>query len=119
MPLRQTLTAFTSATFKILRRYSEILMRFYYDHEDLSPMLPRYLCDDGASTTLFLRVYTDSCWPRSRYACFEHVQNKRGESAELSDHGDSTAIILRFLKTPLRFSCDVSRSVTFSATLRL
>ena len=26
---------------------------------------------------------------------FEHVQNKRGESVELSDHEDSTAIILR------------------------
>ncbi|KAH3834373.1 hypothetical protein DPMN_107696 [Dreissena polymorpha] len=58
-------------------------------------MLPRCLYDYGASTTLFLRLYTDCCWPRSRYACFEHVQNKRGESVELSDHEDSTAIILR------------------------
>ncbi|KAH3890333.1 hypothetical protein DPMN_014411 [Dreissena polymorpha] len=69
MPLRQTLTVFTAATFKILlRRYSEILMRFYCDHKDPSTMLPRYLYDYGASTTLFLRLYTDSCWPRSRYA---------------------------------------------------
>ncbi|KAH3891005.1 hypothetical protein DPMN_015096 [Dreissena polymorpha] len=97
MLLRQTLTAFTAATFKIiLRRYSELLLRFYYNHEDLSTMLPRCLYDYGASTTLFLRLYTDSCWPRSRNACFEHVQNKRGESVELSDHEDSTAIILRF-----------------------
>ncbi|KAH3798998.1 hypothetical protein DPMN_152602 [Dreissena polymorpha] len=58
-------------------------------------MLPRCLYDYGASTTLFLRLDTDSCWPRSRYACFEHVQNKLGESVELSDHEDSTAIILR------------------------
>ncbi|KAH3886740.1 hypothetical protein DPMN_010753 [Dreissena polymorpha] len=96
MPLRQTLTAFTAATFKIiLRRYSELLLRFYYDHEDLSTMFPRCLYDYGASTTLFLRLYTDSCWPRSRHACFEHVQNERGESVELSDHEDSTAVILR------------------------
>ncbi|KAH3747692.1 hypothetical protein DPMN_182121 [Dreissena polymorpha] len=96
MPLHQTLTAFTAATFKIiLRRYAELFLRFYYDLEDLSAMLPRCLYDYGASTTLFLRLYTDSCWLRSRYACFEHVQNKRGESVELSDHEDSTAIILR------------------------
>ncbi|KAH3733144.1 hypothetical protein DPMN_039569 [Dreissena polymorpha] len=96
MLLRQTLSAFTAATFKIiLRRYSELLLRFYYDHEDLSTMFARCLYDFGASTTLFLRLYTDSCWPRSRYACLEHVQNKRGESVELSDHEDSTAIILR------------------------
>ncbi|KAH3890911.1 hypothetical protein DPMN_015001 [Dreissena polymorpha] len=54
MPLRPTLTAFTAATFKIiLRRYAELLLRFYYDHEDLSTMLPRCLYDYGASTTLF------------------------------------------------------------------
>ncbi|KAH3805440.1 hypothetical protein DPMN_133743 [Dreissena polymorpha] len=79
----------------ILRCYSELLLRFYYDHEHLSTMLPRCLYDNGTSTTLFLRLYTDSCWPRSCYACFEQVQNKRGESVELSDHEDSTAIILR------------------------
>ncbi|KAH3755486.1 hypothetical protein DPMN_190182 [Dreissena polymorpha] len=96
MPLRQTLTAFTAATFKIiLRRYTELLLRFNYDHEDLSTMLLRCLNDNGAFTTLFIRLYTDSCWPWARYACFEHVQNKRGESVELSDHEDSTAIILR------------------------
>ncbi|KAH3839515.1 hypothetical protein DPMN_112946 [Dreissena polymorpha] len=90
MPLRRKLTAFTAATLKIiLRRYSELVLL----HEDLSTMLPRCLYDYGASTTLFLRLYTDSCWPRSRYACFE--KNKRGESVELSDHEDSTAIILR------------------------
>ncbi|KAH3837041.1 hypothetical protein DPMN_110419 [Dreissena polymorpha] len=77
-------------------------------------MLPRCLYDNGASTTLFLRLYTNSCWPRSSYACFEHVQDKRGESVELSDHEDSTAIMLRLL----RFSCDLSRLATFSATLR-
>ncbi|KAH3812068.1 hypothetical protein DPMN_140490 [Dreissena polymorpha] len=97
MPLRQTLIAFTAATFKIiLRRYAELLLRFYYDHEDLSTY-------DASALPVRLRrfyyalfrLYTDSCWPRSRYACFTHVQNKRGESVEISDHEDSTAIILR------------------------
>ena len=62
-------------------------------------MLPRCLYDCGASTTLFSRLYTDSCWPRSRYACFEHVQNKCGESVELSDHEDpdSTTFLLLFV----------------------
>jgi hypothetical protein len=71
-----------------------LLLRFYYDHEDLSTMLPRCLYDYGASTMLFLRLYHDSCWLRSRYACFEHVQNKHGESVELPDHEDLAAIIL-------------------------
>ncbi|KAH3711051.1 hypothetical protein DPMN_070550 [Dreissena polymorpha] len=36
MPLRQTLTVFIAAIFKIiLRRYAELLLRFYFDHEDL------------------------------------------------------------------------------------
>ena len=70
-------------------------LRFYYDHEDLSTMLPRCLYEYGASTTLFLRLHPDSCRLRSRYANFEHVQNKRSESVELPDHEDPAAIILR------------------------
>ncbi|KAH3893837.1 hypothetical protein DPMN_017989 [Dreissena polymorpha] len=83
---------------RLLPQYS----RSYYDatqsygHEDLSTMLPRCLYDNGVSSTLFLRLYTDSRWPRFFYACFEHVQNKRGESVQLSNHDDSIAIILRF-----------------------
>ena len=49
----------------------------------------------GASTTLFLRPYPDSRRLQSRYAYFEHVQNKRSESVELPDHEDPAAIILR------------------------
>jgi hypothetical protein len=30
-----------------------LLLRFYYDHQDLSTMLPRCLYDYGASVTLF------------------------------------------------------------------
>ena len=71
------------------------VLRFYCHHEDLSTMLPRCLYDYGASTTLFLRLYPDSRLLRSRYAYFEHVQNKRGESVELPDHEDPTPIILR------------------------
>ncbi|KAH3721935.1 hypothetical protein DPMN_064884 [Dreissena polymorpha] len=115
MPLRQTLTAFTAftvATFKIiLRRYAELLLRFYYDHEDLSTMLPRCLYDYNASTTLFLRLYTDSYWPLSRYACVEHVQNKlktslaRAYSSPIMKtlplsycaYEDSTTFLLRFV----------------------
>ena len=66
----------------------------FCDHEDLSTMLPRCLYDYGASTTLFLRLYPDFCRLRSRYAYFEHVQNKRSESVELPDHEDPAAIIL-------------------------
>jgi hypothetical protein len=53
------------------------------------------------------------------YACFEHVQNKRDEGVELPDHEDITTIIryCAFMKTPLRFSRDLSRSATFSGTL--
>jgi hypothetical protein len=56
-------------------------------------MLPRCLYVYGASTTLFLRLYRDSRRLRSRYAYFEHVQNKSSESVELPDHEDPAAII--------------------------
>ena len=59
-----------------------------------SVSLPRCLYDYGASTMLFLRLYPYSCWPRSRFACFKHIQNKRGESIEPPDHEDFTVIIL-------------------------
>jgi hypothetical protein len=84
-----------------------LLLRFYCDHEDLSTMLLRCLYDYGVSTTLFLRLYPDSCWPRSRYAYFEHFQNKRSESVELPitkalpqsycAYEDSTTFLLRFV----------------------
>ena len=58
-------------------------------------IFPRCFYDFGVSTTFSLRLYPDSCCPRSRYACFKHVQNKRGESAELPDHEHPTAITQR------------------------
>jgi hypothetical protein len=45
-------------------------------------------CTITALLLLFLRLYPDSCRLRSRYACSEHVQKKRGESIELLDHED-------------------------------
>ena len=63
---------------------------FYYDHRDLTKMLPRCSYNSYFPSTLFIRLWPAYCWLRPGYACFEHVQNKRGERMQLPDLGDPT-----------------------------